>query len=359
MKIVCIIQALVMGGAERQLFGLAVQLKEKGHDVTVMTYRKGDFFRSYLEENRVPVVSLEGTGGNIKLVKAMAAYFRDERVDAVISFVTGPNTKTCMAKMLYPGFKLVVSERNFNTSYHLHDRWRFLFYRKADRIITNSYAQADFIRRHFPAQAAKLGTIVNFVDLEKYHPAADSGSGPQTYRIVSTARVSKRKNLSALIYAVAHARQAGYDVRADWYGCVKDTKYLAFCQAEIARLGLDGLVEVHPETQDVASAYRKADICCLPSYYEGTPNALIEAMACGLPAFVSDVSDNARYCIDGRNGFTFNPADNDSVAAALMKLLALGKEGLKAFGAESRRIAEEKLSKERFIGEWLDVLEKL
>ena len=118
-------------------------------------------------------------------------------------------------------------------------------------------------------------------------------------------------------------------------------------------------MEVHPETQDVASAYRKADICCLPSYYEGTPNALIEAMACGLPAFVSDVSDNARYCIDGRNGFTFNPADNDSVAAALMKLLALGKEGLKAFGAESRRIAEEKLSKERFIGEWLDVLEKL
>ena len=64
-----------------------------------------------------------------------------------------------------------------------------------------------------------------------------------------------------------------------------------------------------------------------------------------------------RYCIDGRNGFTFNPADNDSVAAALMKLLALGKEGLKAFGAESRRIAEEKLSKERFIGEWLDVLD--
>ena len=221
MKIVCIIQALVMGGAERQLFGLAVQLKEKGHDVSVMTYRKGDFFRSYLEENHVPVISLEGTGSNLKLVKAMAAYFRDERVDAVISFVTGPNTKTCMAKMLYPGFKLVVSERNFNTSYHLHDRWRFLFYRKADRIITNSYAQADFIRCHFPAQAAKLGTIVNFVDLEKYHPAADSGSGPQTYRIVSTARVSKRKNLSALIYAVAHARQAGYDVRADWYGCVK------------------------------------------------------------------------------------------------------------------------------------------
>ena len=232
-------------------------------------------------------------------------------------------------------------------------------YRKADRIIPNSYAQADFIRRHFPAQAAKLGTIVNFVDLEKYHPAADSGSGPQTYRIVSTARVSKRKNLSALIYAVAHARQAGYDVRADWYGCVKDTQYLAFCQSEIARLGLNGLVEVHPETQDVASAYRKADICCLPSYYEGTPNALIEAMACGLPAFVSDVSDNARYCIDGRHGFTFNPADNDSVAAALMKLLALGKDGLKAFGKESRRIAEEKLVKERFIGEWLDVLEKL
>ncbi len=54
MKIVCIIQALVMGGAERQLFGLAVQLKEKGHDVSVMTYRKGDFFRSYLEENHVP-----------------------------------------------------------------------------------------------------------------------------------------------------------------------------------------------------------------------------------------------------------------------------------------------------------------
>ena len=106
-------------------------------------------------------------------------------------------------------------------------------------------------------------------------------------------------------------------------------------------------------------AYSAADLYAMPSLQESFSQTSIEAMACGLPAFVSDVSDNARYCIDGRNGFTFNPADNDSVAAALMKLLALGKDGLKALGKESRRIAEEKLGKERFIGEWLDVLEKL
>ncbi len=107
----------------------------------------------------------------------------------------------------------------------------------------------------------------------------------------------------------------------------------------------------------VAGIYRMADIFCLPSFYEGTPNSLCEAMACGLPVAASLVSDNAMYCRDGVNGFTFNPKDTDGIARAITDLMDLTPGQKAAFGAKSRDIVFSSLSKGPFIDSYISLIE--
>lgn len=359
MRICCMIRSLCLGGAERQLAGLAVQLKQQGHDVEVLTYHEADFYKGQLDEAGVTHCFIPKTGGSRKLAREIAEHFRITKPDAVIAFLVGPSIKACLAKKYFPDFKLAVSERNVNLLAAPHDLFRFLMFRRADAIIPNSHAQEAFIRKHFPFCAPKLHTIVNFVDTEKFCPSTPKEDTEGPLRIVTTARVDSRKNIHGYIKAIRTVRDRGHDVRVEWYGLKKEDRYYRRCSRLIGRLGLEGIFSIKPATSDVLGVYRSADIFCLPSFYEGTPNSLCEAIACGLPAVASLVSDNASYVQDGRNGFTCNPKDPDDIADALCRLIGMTPQQRAEAGMQSREIACEKLSRQVFIGNYSALLDTL
>ena len=369
MKIACIIRALTVGGAERQLCGLAVLLASKGHDVLVVSYRDGDFFRKWLEDRGIRTINLSegGRSGSLSIAHRLSSLLREEEIDLAISFTPGPSIKACIAKILWGGeWKLAVSERNHKGKLRTYDLARFLFYLRADRIVTNSDAQYRSIRQKLPHFPVPVSTIVNFVDLDIFRPVQNdsysghSSDGPsEEFKIVCCARVSKRKNLLSLIRATGDLRRKGYALSIDWWGSVKDGRYLCRCMQEAEDQGIAPYVRIHPATSDPASAYHGADLFCLPSFYEGTPNTLAEAMASGLPVAASDVSDNAQYCIEGVNGTVFDPSSKKSLADALERIVSGGRERLTAYGRESRILAERKFSPERFVNEWISLSENL
>jgi len=93
---------------------------------------------------------------------------------------------------------------------------------------------------------------------------------------------------------------------------------------EDLRRQLDGLAAAHPgllridaHTEDIAPYYRASDCFVFPSSNEGLPNALLEAMACGLPAVASRVSGCNELVRDGETGATFEVDDAVGLAAAL------------------------------------------
>ncbi len=360
---------MTVGGAERQLCGLAFMLSSKGHEVMVVSYRKGDFFRKWLEDKGIRMVDLSagGDSGSLAIARRLSALLREEKVDVAIAFTPGPGIKACMAKKLWGGgWKLIVSERNHKGKLRAYDLARFMFYRCADRIVTNSDAQYRSIRGSLPRFPVPVSTIVNYVDLESFTPVPSPASGlrsgdrdSEEIRIVCCARVSKRKNLMTLIKAAGVLRRKGYPLSIDWWGSVKDGRYLQRCMKEAEAHGIGMHVKVHPATDDPASAYRGADLFCLPSFYEGTPNTLAEAMASGLPVAASDVSDNARYCIEGVNGAVFDPSSEQSLADALERIVSCGRERMEAYGRESRSLSERKFSPGRFVNEWISLLESL
>lgn len=356
MKIACLISSLRLGGAEKQIVGLACMLKDVGNDVEVITYREGNFFSDRLASASLPLVRIKSKG-DLDIVRKIADHLSEEAFEVLISFRAGTNLKACLVKRLYPSLKLVVSERNFNISYHFHDALRFAFYRKyADRVVCNSFAQTEFIKKHFPSLSDRLSTIPNFVELEKFVPISGS---PSSGRIVITARVCRRKNVSGLISAARILKETGESFNIVWYGKTRDSKYLLKCLRTIRRYGLEGEFRIEDASKHTECIYRDASVFCLPSFYEGTSNAVCEALASGLPVACSNISDNALYVVPGRNGVLFNPHDSAGIAEALRGLLHLSDECRDEMSSASRKVAEENFSPDVFGSAYLDLLSGL
>jgi glycosyltransferase involved in cell wall biosynthesis len=80
-------------------------------------------------------------------------------------------------------------------------------------------------------------------------------------------------------------------------------------------------VLIRPWTADIGAYFRAADIFVLPSHSEGMSNALLEAMACGLPAVATRVGAAETMIEHGRNGVLVDPADPEGLAQALGRLI--------------------------------------
>lgn len=348
MKILCLIRHLKMGGAERQLAGLAVTLHALGHDVQVVTYHEGDFFDGLLEQHGIPhVIIPKGQLTAVSVIR-LTRYFRQEKPDLVIAFAAGAGRKACFAKMLWPHFRVWVSERNAYPRKMPFDAYRMWIYGlAANRIICNSHSQEAFLRTHFPAQGSKLCTVVNFIDTETFGPAAEPPRNP-VFTVVTTARVCARKNVLRFIEAVGLLHAEGRALQVRWYGKVREDRYLRRCEKAIGRYGLEDTFFLLPSERDAAALYAGADAFCLPSFYEGTSNSIAEALCCGLPVLCSDVSDNARYVRPGESGFLFNPHDVSTLADALRQAMDLDKGTLREMGQRGSAIVRDALSPARF-----------
>lgn len=355
MKIVCLISSLQLGGAERQIAGLASVLKEEGHEVTILTYHPENFYGSYIQEKGLNSVTLKRRHGLLKLCRDIAEYMRDNRCEALIGFLPGASTKACIAHRFFPGFRLFVSERNMNRHFHLNDFIRFTLFREAEKVICNNHTQEDFIRKNFPKLSDKLVTVSNFVDTGQFSPVAGEANIPR--RIVCTARVCRRKNVLGLIKAAALLKDREYSFNVDWYGLTGDSAYYRKCVKTIDKLGLGNCFRIHPASADVTGIYQSADVFCLPSFYEGTSNSLAEAMACGKMVVCSATGDNLLYCREEVNGLQFNPHDSASIADALGRALSLTEANLSEYGARSREIAIDLLSKDRFKKAYSSILD--
>lgn len=352
MKIICLARNLGMGGMERQISGLAVLLREQGYELTVLTYRREeDFFGLDLTVQGVKRLRLlRGRMESTALyILRLARLFRKERPDVVIAYGQGASRKAAVAHLVFRDFRLIVSERTANPRLNPFDLYKMLLYKlSSDVILTNSYALENLLSNAFPWLGSKLTCVPNFVQDSLFKPVR-SGTDRGQFTIVTTSRVSTRKNIFRYIRAVRLALDKGADVRVLWYGRRVDSRRLCLkCDALIARLGLQDHFRLLDAVSNPETVYGSGSVFCLPSHYEGTSNALCEALACGLPVICADAGDNLRYVRDGVNGFVFDSYDIESMADAIVKISNTPKDVLEQMGRESRRVITSELSVDVF-----------
>ncbi len=347
-KILLFTESLGSGGAERQLSGLAVMLRERGYDVRLIYFADNHFYAPFLERHGVGYEYIPSMKGKRMRPFRLAGYIRRWKADVVISYLPFCNKTACIAR-LFSRARLIVSERNTTQKLSFKDKAFFTLYRLADHIVPNSYSQAEFIRKNFPALAPKLTVITNFVDTDCFRPP-EAALQQSPLKILTVARVAEQKNCLRYLEAVKSLKgMTDVPFVVEWFGSPSSDEYESSVKRRIGELGLEDVVTFRPASANIQDEYRKADIFCLPSLYEGYPNTLCEAMSCGLPVACGRVCDNPRIVTGGENGFMFNPADAEDIAAGLKALVNMSAGERMEIGMRNRRRAVELFSAEKFI----------
>ncbi|MDP2751073.1 MAG: glycosyltransferase family 4 protein [Rhodocyclaceae bacterium] len=211
-------------------------------------------------------------------------------------------------------------------------------------VICNSHmVKADIIRR-FGLTDEQLPVIYNGVDLDHFHTGlraehrrrmrAEWGIAETAPVILFVGSGFERKGVFTLLHTLsavptAHLVVVGRDKN--------ERKAVALAQ----KLGLENRVRFLGGQKDVRPYYGMADVFALPAIYEPFPNAVIEAMACGLPVITSTHCGAAEVIESGKNGFVCDALDREALRR---HLLTLSDIRLAAEMGETARRAVEPLS---------------
>ena len=333
-------------------------LTEADYPCRLITYVENQFYESYLRQNGVDYQFVpELWKKNTRVFKA-ARYVRQYKPDVVISFLPSVNKTMCLAKMFFRA-KLVVSERNNNTCITRSDKVQFNLYRMADAIVPNSNSQGNFICNNFPFLSKKVHPIINFVDVNRFTPS-ETPVRNETLRVVTVARYTQQKNVLTYLKAVRKVKDMGLNVHFDWYGDkMHNAAYYAEIGKEYQRLEIADYLTLHNSNQKIEEEYRKADIFCLPSLFEGYPNVVAEAMSCELPILCSNVYENPYIVEEGINGFLFDPKKPETIADAINKIANLTHEERQEMGKRNRQLCLKRNTEEAFIKSYVELIEKI
>lgn len=209
--------------------------------------------------------------------------------------------------------------------------------RLTHRTVAVSAAVRDFLVHAEGADPQKIEVIGNGVDTEVFCPgdrrrARHSMGLPADALVLgAVGRLVPEKGLPFLFSALAELRTSGRQMRAVLVGDGPDREALA----QLSR-NLDLDVHFLGVRRDLPELYPGFDIFCLPSLEEGSPQVLLEAMACGCPAVATTVGGVPEVITKSAQGLLVPPGDSTALQAALLEL-ADDPALRRRLGGEARR----------------------
>lgn len=369
LKVLCIIDHLGPAGSQRQMVTLGTSLKARGHEVEFfLYYPEIDYFRPNLEEAGIKLhFSTKAYRLDHSPLSALRKIVRAAAPDVAVSFLTTPNVHNVFAS-LATGTKSVVSERSAFTTDRIPfpTRMALSTYRLADHITVNSRHHHRRLCREFSWMDAKSSSIVNGVDLDRFRPDMDSANTPITGReaLLAVGSVHTGKNFTGLVEALRIYRDRyGENPVIRWAGrepvIPRDIEALEEAKGRIHRYGLEDSWEWMGVQSDVPGLLRKHDALIHPSFFEGLPNAVCEALAAGRPVLASDVCDHPWLVGDGERGFLFNPDDPADIAHAMRRFILLTSDERREMAKKARSFAEECLDVDVFVDAYERLFESI
>lgn len=356
LRLTLVIGSLQMGGAERVMALLANAWAARGHTVTVMTFTlpDTDFFKLAPEVVRVtigwarpsnhPLRAILNNGVRLwHLRRKLAA----SQPDVVISFIDKMNVMVLLA---CHGLKLpiVVCERSVPGHFHIGRSWGFLrrqTYPMADSLIVQSPAVAEWGRTLLAAD--RIFIIPNPLAANLTQTAQS-----RNCTLLAVGRFVPEKGYDLLLPAFAQVAPDFPDWRLRIIG---DGPEMAALQALARELNIADRVEMPGRSGDIPGELAQAGLFVLSSRFEGFPNALVEAMAAGLPVIATDCPSGPREIIrDSVDGLLVPPENVDALAAAMRRLMSNHDE--RARLAARAPEVRERFSMERVLALWDDAI---
>lgn len=360
MRVLCFIDGLGSGGAQRQIVNLAMGLQRRGHEVQMIAYTDDDFYKYRLAERNIPYTVIENRNYLQRIVN-IRKFLRNTDADAVISFLETPNFLSCLSAIGKHKWVLVTSERNAKEYEFTNIRGRIMkwFERFSDWTVCNSNVAKQLWNTYYPQYAKRVSTIYNPVVI-----TADPVEKKKRdwKRIVIAASYQRLKNPLGLLEALHLLSEAEcQQVHIDWYGkAISVANGGVYEEANKLRTlyGLENCITFHGETKEIYKEMMDADAVALFSEVEGLPNTICEGMMCGKPILMSRMSDYSTF-VTPENGFLCDAKDPESIAQAIRQFLALSPEQQQQMGKRSKELAMQLFDAEKNVEQWENLLTKL
>lgn len=360
MKILCVIDSLGAGGAQRQLTNLALGFKETGHDVSFLTYHPENFFQEQLDKVKIPIITIiEPT--YLKRLFRMRKYIRNGNYDSLLSFLDAPSFICEFAGMPYRNWKLVVCERSADPKILKSFKLKFFRYMHlfADEVVSNSCTNLEMVKKVNPLLPEnKCYTIYNMVDLDLWKPAENyivRKNGKTNIVIAASHQYLKNsRNLIEALNLLTDAEKSVISI--EWYGGTStDNSYLESIDL-INHYSLNDIIEFLPPINNIAEKVQAADCCALFSLYEGLPNTICEGMALGKPIIATKVSDMPKLIDEKIGGYLCDTSSAESIRDVIRKILSTSNEQLILMGNHNREKAKLLFEKNEILNKYLNII---
>lgn len=365
MRIALLIRALDRGGAERQLVMLAEGLARRGHDVHVLSFYGGGKLVTEMSDTGATFATVtkrgrwDMAGFLVRLVREL----RRIGPDVIYSSMPAANITGALIRPLVRKpdvvWRLASSEMDLSR-YHwfsaLSYRVEAMLASIPGLIIANSSAgRAAALGRGYPAD--RMSVVVNGIQTAIFQPRRESGQAIKRawgldngkWTVAQVARSDPKKGYEDFLAAAKILCDQRDDVQFVCVG-VDSGDYTLRLKDEAERKGISDRMLWRGVEEDMGPVYNAMDINTLASRFgEGFPNAVGEAMACGVPCVVTEVGDSA--VIVGDCGEVVAPGSPEQMAQAWTRLLARLETGGAALRDEARKRIVENFSVDRYIDE--------
>jgi glycosyltransferase involved in cell wall biosynthesis len=349
-KIVFIISSLGSGGAERVVSILANGFFNRGYNVSIVMVVNHNI--SYEISDRINLIALDCNDSNKKsafaryeerLVKIKKAVNRIQP-DIVVSFMSTINIDVCLA-LWGINVPIVVSERNdpaVDPRSKLKQLVRRIVYRRANGFVFQTPDARDYFSKRIQS---KSEVILNPMSAEMPYPF----DGERENRIVAVGRLNRQKNYPLLLKAFDRISSEFPDYTLHIYGEGEMRKDI---EHQIAESEAKERIVLHGFCKNVHDEILKAALFVMTSDFEGLPNALIEAMALGLPVISTDCPCGGPRMVirNNKNGLLVPVGDLKALTESMQCLLT-DSDKRETMGLEARKVREE-LQRDRIIDKW-------
>ena len=351
-KIIFVTISMRGGGTERVISVLANRMAVMGYEVSIMMIADSKVEYELNEKIRVISVS-QATGGSIvgriKRIWNMRQEFACDKSAKIISMGTVSNLFTLVASIGLTN-SIIISERNDpNRLNHRPIKkyevfLRNLLYRRADRVVL----QTKDVIEIFPAAIRKKSVVIG-------NPIPDGLPEPLQIQkrektVVASGRFIPSKNYKMLIDVFADFSKQFPEYRLKIFG-KGETE--AESRKQIEELGMQDKILLCGFSNNIYEELGKGGMYVSTSDTEGLSNALLEALAMGIPTIATDCPvGGTRMCIrDGVNGYMIPVQDNKSLLEKMINL-ASDIELRERFSQNAMKIRED-FSEEVITKQWI------
>jgi len=314
-KICFVCAGLGNGGQERSLTSLANYFVSNGYEVSIVSMFKTGIFFELDERISIAWPTIDRKKYNrliysIMIVPYIRRSIRKIRPDVLISFGEWFNSYVILTTR-FLNIPLYISDRMGPNLYlgQMLETARKLTYKYATGIIAQTNIAGEILNKKTNAQNIRV--IPNAVNV------INTNISNKKKQIVTVGRLSREKGHTILLKAFSQVRQNDWTLHI-----VGDGPKMQELTDEVRQLGMEERVIFYGHLKDFSKILGESQIFVLPSFYEGFPNALVEAMSVPLACISSDCIAGPRDIIEeGINGILVKPGDVNELTAAINRLI--------------------------------------